>query len=275
MGKKAFLIDADKCTGCKLCIVACKDEHVGNDHMPWTKPQPETGHFWIDVKPLERGSMPRLRMNHLPLNCQHCENAPCIKACPEDAIKRRDDGLVWIDATACTGCGLCQPACPYDVIYMNAELAVAQKCTGCAHRVDEGALPRCAEICPHEAILFGDETDAIFAAGGKPLDVFHPEYQAAPRVFWKGLPTPWIAGTVVDPDADEALSGVAVTAHDLFESGSVTVQSDGFGDFWVRGMARGRKYRVEISKAGYQDQTAIVTTDGDQDLGTVYLKKAR
>ena len=275
MGKKNFLIDVDKCTGCKLCIVACKDEHVGSAYPPWTKPQPDTGQFWIDVVSLERGETPRVRVSHLPLLCQHCENAPCITACPEDAIKRRDDGLVWIDPASCTGCGLCQKACPYNVIYMNDDLGIAQKCTGCAHRVDEGAPPRCVEVCPHDAILFGDEADAIFkdAEGGKPLEVYHPEYMAEPRVYWKGLPKPWIAGTVIDAAKDEVISGVAITSLDLFGNGCVTVLSDEFGDFWIRDLEKDRKYRVEIKKDGYAAVLDIVTTDGDRDLGTIRLKK--
>ncbi len=268
MGKKTFLIDVDKCTGCKLCMIVCKDEHVESSYSPWTKPQPDTGQFWMDVKSLERGRVPRVRMSYLPVLCQHCENAPCVKACPDDAIKTREDGLVWIDPAACTNCGLCQPACPYDVIYMNDELGIAQKCTGCTHRVDEGALPRCADVCPHEAIVFGDEQD------GTTHEVYHPEYRAEPRVHWKGLPKPWIAGIVIDADSDEVMSGVSVTSVDLFESGSVTVHSDEFGDFWMRGMEKDRKYRVEIKKEGYEDFLAVVTTDGDQDVGTVALKKS-
>lgn len=271
MAKKTFLIDVDKCTSCMLCVVACKDEHVGTGYEPWTKPQPETGHFWIDVQSMERGHTPRVRMSYLPVLCQHCENAPCIKACPEGAILRRDDGLVWIDAAKCTGCGLCQPACPYDVIYMNEGLNIAQKCTGCAHRVDDGLLPRCAEVCPHDAITFGDETDTVFSQPG--LEDLHPEFQAAPRVKWKGLPTPWIAGTVIDGDSDEVIEGVAITAVDLFNGPSVTVQTDAFGDFWAHGMKTDRKYRVEIRKAGYEDVLAVVTTDGDQDLGTVVMNR--
>jgi Fe-S-cluster-containing dehydrogenase component len=277
MGKKNFLIDAAKCTGCKLCIIACKDEHVENSYPPWTMPQPDTGHFWIDVHATERGRIPRVRVTYLPLLCQHCANAPCIKACPEGAIKRRDDGLVWIDPAACTGCGLCKEACPYDVIYMNGELDIAQKCTGCAHRVDEGALPRCAEVCPHDAIVFGDETDGVFseAGDGGALEIHHPEYKAEPRVYWKGLPKPWIAGAVMDEAGDEVISGAAITAVDLFEGGSVTVLSDEFGDFWVRGVEKDRKYKIEIRKEGYQDFLAIVTTNGDQDLDVVRMRKAR
>jgi len=269
MSKKKFLIDVDKCTGCKLCIVACKDEHVGAAYAPWTAPQPDTGQFWIDVKELERGQMPRVRMSYLPLNCQHCENAPCVKACPEDAINRRADGLVWIDPAACTGCGLCQPACPYDVIFMNGERNIAQKCTGCAHRVDAGELPRCAEVCPHDAIAFGDESDAALQGG----EAYRPEFHAAPLVKWKGLPKPWIAGMVIDAASDEVVAGAAVTAVDLFDDGSATATTDAFGEFWIRGREAGRKYRILIAKDGYEDVRAVVTTDGERDLGVVALKR--
>lgn len=275
MGKKNFLIDANKCTGCDLCIIACKDEHVGNGYSPWTKPQPDTGHFWIDIHQIERGRTPRVRMSYLPLFCQHCANAACVKACPENAIKTRDDGLVWIDPVACTGCGLCEEACPYNVIYMNAELGIAQKCTGCAHRVDEGSPPRCVEICPHDAIVFADEADGLFAKAAQMLEVLHPEYQAQPRVHWKGLPKPWIAGTLIDAVSDEVIAGAAITAVDLFADGSTTVQSDEFGDFWIRGMQNDRKYKVEISKEGYAAFVAVVTTAGEQDLGNVSMQRTR
>jgi tetrathionate reductase subunit B len=270
MSEKTFLIDVEKCTGCKLCIVACKDEHVGNAYAPWTQPQPDTGHFWVDIKEIERGRTPRVKMNYLAMMCQHCAAAPCITACPEGAIKTRDDGLVWIDPVACTGCGKCQPACPYDVIYMNAEANVAQKCTGCAHRVDEGAQPRCVEVCPHDAIEFHD--GGAPAQGGD-ITVLHPEYNAKPRVLWKGLPKPWIAGTVIDVASDDVAEGVTVTAVDQSDSSQLAVTTDVFGDFWIKGLASGRTYRVDVAKDGFKPVTRTVTTDGDQDLGTIELIK--
>jgi NAD-dependent dihydropyrimidine dehydrogenase PreA subunit len=158
---------------------------------------------------------------------------------------------------------------------MNGDLGLAQKCTGCAHRVDEGALPRCAEVCPHDVIRIGDDADSLQSdvVPDKPLEVYHPEYHAEPRVYWKGLPTPWIAGVVIDPVRDEVISGAEVTAIDLFEEGSFTVLSDAFGDFWMRGMKENWRYRVEIRKEGYEDVIDIVVTNGDQDLGTVCLKR--
>ncbi|MGE3644562.1 MAG: 4Fe-4S dicluster domain-containing protein [Beijerinckiaceae bacterium] len=277
MGKKLFLVDADKCTSCKLCMIACKDEHVDASYAPWTGPQPETGHFWVDVRPLERGKIPRVKMTYLPVFCQHCEDAPCIAACPEDAIETRADGLVWIDEKACTGCGACEPACPYDVIFMNGDRNVAQKCTGCAHRVDEGLEPRCADVCPHDAILFGEETDAIFAqkSGEKPLEDFHPEFEAAPRVKWRGLPKPWIAGSVVDSDRDEIVAGVEVVATDIGSNESFVTRTDAFGDFWLRELKDSATYRIDIRAAGYVPVAESVSLRGDRDLGTIALKAVR
>ena len=196
--------------------------------------------------------------------------------CPEGAIKRRDDGLVWIDPATCNGCGLCQKACPYDVIHLNNDLGIAQKCTGCAHRVDEGLLPRCADVCPHDAIVFADKAGNVFKQEGqaKPLEIYHPEYQTEPQVYWNGLPKPWIAGIVIDAASDEVISGAAITSIDLFNDRAVTVRSDEFGDFWIKNLGKDRKYSIEIKKReDYGDFLAVVTTNGDQDLGTVRLKK--
>ena len=269
MSNKTFLVDAEKCTGCKMCVVACKDEHVDHAYAPWTRPQPGTGQFWIDLKEIERGHTPRVRMSYLPMLCQHCANAPCIKACPENAIETRADGLVWINPAKCTGCGLCKEACPYDVIYMNADANIAQKCTGCAHRVDDGLAPRCVEVCPHDAILYADHSGSTGAVS------LHPEFNAQPRAQWKGLPKPWIAGAVVDATDDEVVIGATVTAYDLFADGTTAAVTDAFGEFWLKGLAEGRKYRIEIAMPGYKSFQAVVTTDGDQDLGTVTLARDR
>jgi hypothetical protein len=147
---------------------------------------------------------------------------------------------------------------------MNDDLGIAQKCTGCAHRVDEGLEPRCVDVCPHEAITFGEVKDT------SQLETYLAEAGAEPRVYWNGLPKPWIAGQVID--GDEVIEGVSVTAVDLAGDGSVGVLSDAFGDFWLMGLKQGRKYRVEIRMDGYEDFNADVVTDADQDLGTVVLK---
>jgi Fe-S-cluster-containing dehydrogenase component len=269
-----FIVDADKCTACQLCVIACKDEHVGRGYAPWSAPQPDTGQFWIRIESKERGRIPRVRVTHLPIHCQHCAEAPCIPACSQGAIKRRDDGLVWIDPALCNGCGDCQKACPYDVIYLNQDLKIAQKCTGCAHRVDEGLLPRCADICPHEAIVFTGGSAAGAAQRAEPLEVYHPEFMTEPTVYWRGLPKPWVAGLLIDAARDEVIAGATVTATDLIGSESVGAQSDEFGEFRIQGLASGREYSLDITIPGYQPIRAVITANGDQDLGEVRLEAA-
>jgi Fe-S-cluster-containing dehydrogenase component len=270
--RSTFIVDADKCTACQMCVIACKDEHVGRGYAPWSAPQPDTGQFWIRIDSKERGQIPRVRVTHLPIHCQHCADAPCIPACAQGAIKRRDDGLVWIDPALCNGCGDCQKACPYDVIYLNQDLKIAQKCTGCAHRVDEGLLPRCADICPHEAIVFTGLPAGAATKHAEPLEVFHPEFMTQPTVYWRGLPKPWIAGMLIDAARDEVIAGATVTVTDLLEPDSVRVQSDEFGEFWIRGLTVGRQYSVDIVQPGYRPFRAIMTADRDQDMGEVCLE---
>ena len=158
-----------KCNGCHTCQVACKDEHVGNDWTPIAKSQPETGHFWLKLEQRVRGTVPKVKVAYRPHLCNHCGEAPCMEACPvEEAMYRRKDGLVIIDPVKCTGCRNCVDACPHKVIYFNEELNIAQKCTGCAHLLDEGwKEPRCVDACPTLAIRFLDEKKA--EEGDRPI----------------------------------------------------------------------------------------------------------
>jgi tetrathionate reductase subunit B len=269
---KRFWVWADRCTGCQLCVIACRDEHAGNPYPPWTQEQAVDSPAWIRVESHEQGRLPRVRVTHLPIFCQHCEHAPCMQVCPHGAIARRPDGLVWIDAGRCDGCGLCQAACPYDVIVVDRRLGVAQKCTGCAHRVDHGEMPRCVEICPHMALAFGEE-DATGDAQERG-EILHPEFQARPRVHWHGLPRPWIAGQLVQKDADEVLAGATVTVHDLFTDQVRVAVSDAFGTFWVRDLEEGHRYQVTITMPGFAPVVLIVPVEGAQDLGEVTLARA-
>ena len=157
---------------------------------------------------------------------------------------------------------------------MNSELGVAQKCTGCAHRVDAGLAPRCADVCPHDAILFGDENDPMFknTVGEKPLETYLPEAKAAPRAFWRGLPKPWIAGALLDPATDEVVIGAQISVTDEKTGVAIKVESDAFGDFWIRELAEGQSYTVDIAACGFAPFSTSVSTRGDQDLGTIELK---
>jgi len=273
MGKLEMIINLNECTGCALCQIACKDEHVGNSYLPWTKPQPDTGHFWIKVNPIERGQIPKVKVTYVPLLCVHCDNAPCMKACPEGAISKRDDGTVWINPNTCNGSRLCQDACPYDVIYFNEELNIAQKCTWCMHLTEKGGIPRCVDVCPRDALIFGDEDSPILKELKSKAEILNPEYEAKPRTYYIGLPKPFVAGTVIDHTTNEVNIGVKVTAIDLFNDEQHAVFTDEFGDFQIKDLKRDHKYAVSVEKDNYEKRTIVITADKDRNLGDIHLKK--
>jgi Fe-S-cluster-containing dehydrogenase component len=145
---KVFVSDVEKCLGCYCCQISCKDEYCGNDWMPYSKPQPMTGQFWRKVEEHVRGTVPKVKVAYIPTGCMHCDDAPCINACTDNAIYKREDGMVIIDPQKCTGQQLCIDACPYGAIYFNNTLNIAKKCTGCAHLLDRGwpiKEPRCVD----------------------------------------------------------------------------------------------------------------------------------
>jgi tetrathionate reductase subunit B len=265
---KAFVIDVTKCSGCYACQLVCKDEHCGNDWTPYARPQPETGHFWGRLNEYERGTLPHVRVSYVFELCQHCENAPCMAACLEvDTIYRRDDGLVIIDPKKCTGCKKCIDACPYRAIFFNAGLNIAQKCTGCAHLLDRGwQEPRCADVCAHGAIKFGDEAelrDLIAKA-----EILKPEAGTQPRVHYIGLPKKFIAGTVYDPHAEEVIIGARCTLTG--SGGPFVTTTDEFGDFWFEGLETGT-FTLMIESNGKSLTIASISTEKDVGLGDIPL----
>ncbi len=271
MAKKTFVIDVKRCNGCHVCQVACKDEHVGNDWTPIAKPQPETGHFWLKLEQQVRGTVPKVKVAYRPHLCMHCDEAPCMDACPvEGVIYRREDGLVIIDPVTCTGCRNCVEACPYKVIYFNEGLNVAQKCTGCAHLLDDGwKEPRCADACPTGVIRFLDEDEArdLISSG----EVWKPELKdrVRPRVYYLNLPGRFIAGTVYDPKEKEVVVGAVCTLTECTTAKVLSTATDDFGDFWFEGLAEG-EYSLEIRRDGtMKSLTGLVTREKDINLGDI------
>ncbi|MEE8122467.1 MAG: 4Fe-4S dicluster domain-containing protein [Anaerolineales bacterium] len=149
-----LVIDLDRCTGCLTCVVACKMEH-GWEHVSGIRVETVGG----PRRDTPAGVHPNLSMHYLPISCMHCSQPPCIPACPTEAIGRREDGIVLIDANRCDGCQMCLDACPYDAIVYDAQNEKAWKCTLCAHRVDEGLVPFCGVCCEMDAMFFGDIND--------------------------------------------------------------------------------------------------------------------
>jgi Fe-S-cluster-containing dehydrogenase component len=271
---KVFVIDVEDCVGCYACQFVCKDEHVANDWSPIAKPQPDTGQFWMKLEEYVRGTVPKVEMHYIPNLCMHCDEAPCIPACPiEGAIYKREDGLVIIDTDKCTGCKNCVDACPYDAIYFNEDLNLAQKCTGCAHLLDGGEwkIPRCADACPTECIKFGEEAD--LAAEIAKAEVLLPESGARPRVYYLNIPKKFVAGTVYDLVEKEIVEGATCTLKGA-DGTTHTATTDGFGDFWFRGLADGAIYSLTIVAPGFAAKSIdAISTEKDVNLGDIALAK--
>jgi tetrathionate reductase subunit B len=180
-GKRyGWLVDVRRCFGCHGCEVACKAE---ND-VP-------LGHYirqtlYVDYE--NHTSQQQVRIM-VPLSCQHCEDAPCIKACPCGALHKGPGGSVQVDYDVCSGHGACVTACPYGAIYLDPVAKQAVKCHNCTHRLAVGMEPACVATCPAQALVFGDLADPHSAisklhATLEPaaLEVLRPAKQTQPRM---------------------------------------------------------------------------------------------
>ncbi len=174
MTKYGMAINKTRCIGCQTCAYACKMQNGVAKDMRWNRVLTEG----CDVPDGALGQYPTLSRTYLPLACQHCENPACQKGCPTGATYKDDQGRVLIDYEKCIGCRMCMAACPYnarvfnweepvhepDFVYGDARVAerakgVAEKCTLCKERTDEGEEPMCVKCCPLGARVFGDLDD--------------------------------------------------------------------------------------------------------------------
>jgi len=276
VARYGMVIDVTKCNGCYNCFLACRDEFCGNDFLPYSLSQPMTGHYWMKVVERERGKYPKVKVAYTAIPCMHCDDATCVKVSSNGAIYRRPDGIVIIDPEKAKGKKELLSACPYRVIYWNEESQVPQKCTMCAHLLDDGwKEPRCVEACPTGALVYGDLDDpssevAKLAASGK-VEILHPEYDMKEKVSYIGLPKRFVAGAVVFGDKDECAEGVTVTLSGGGET--KTVKTDNFGDFEFEGLPEDTAYTVKVEYADYKPQVLKARTKIDVYLGDIILNK--
>lgn len=173
----ALVFDLRRCIGCLTCVMACKAEN-----------NLDNGYSWMKVLTENSGNYPHLKMYWQPITCMQCQKPPCIESCPQEAIYKRQDGIVLIDQSKCDGCQACQTACPYDVIRFNPNGQVAEKCTLCAHRIDQGMEPFCMTECVWKAIHFGDIADPASEVSQliakRQGHVVRPEEGTQPSVYY-------------------------------------------------------------------------------------------
>ena len=177
MPNYGFAIDLRKCIGCHACTIACKAEHdipIGVNRC------------W--VKTVEKGTFPDTQRFFFPVLCNQCDEAPCAKICPTNALFKRPDGIVDLHGDSCIGCRACMVACPYDQLFIDPNTHTAEKCNFCANRVENDLLPACVSVCPTECRIFGDLDDPASEvaqiAQREAIRVRKPEKGTIPKVFY-------------------------------------------------------------------------------------------
>lgn len=135
-------VEADKCTGCRLCEVACVLEHEGFCMTGYAR-------LRIDKDEVKGTDSPRV--------CQHCADAPCAANCPTAALFVDDDGIVQLNVADCNGCRACYEVCPHDAIFFEPSELTIRKCDLCH------GDPACVKACESQALLLVDRRD--IAAG--------------------------------------------------------------------------------------------------------------
>ena len=268
MAKQRYMvIDVSQCHDCNNCFIACKDEFVMNDWLPYSKAQPRHGPRWMNIERKERGRYPRIDCAFLPMPCQHCQDADCVKKNP-DCVSKRDDGIVLIDPVKSKGKKEVAESCPYGAIYWNDAENIPQKCTMCAHLLENGwDMPRCVHSCPTGAMTFytaeKSEMDKIIAA--EKLEQYRPDLKTNPNVYYKNLykfTKCFITGGVLkDGDCAE---GVKVSLKGAEAAEQAT---NYFGEFKFDGLSPGT-YTIAI---GGKDIQTVTIEEESLDVGNITI----
>jgi len=209
-----YALNLSVCVGCRRCAEAC---HQENNH------DRATHNSYIRVFELENGTLdlakgdatydhavPAKGKYYMPVQCHHCDNAPCTKVCPVEATWKEQDGIVVVDYNWCIGCRYCEAACPYHARRFNWQKpqiaaqeinpdqgllsnrvrpqGVMEKCTFCLHRTREGRLPACLEACPTGARVFGNladpDSEIRWVLANKRVFILKEDLGTKPRFFY-------------------------------------------------------------------------------------------
>ena len=153
--RKIIFVDPQKCLACKTCELACAVAHSKSKDLEQAInefPLPEKRVFVEQIPELPYALYPVPYT--LPLQCRHCEDAPCVKICPTKALEKSNDEPVLIKNELCIGCKWCILVCPFGVIKLNREGKVIIKCDLCIDRLKDGKEPACVSACPTKALKY-------------------------------------------------------------------------------------------------------------------------
>ena len=212
----AYALDLSRCIGCRRCVYACVEENnqSRDPQVHWIRVlemHKERGIDFAHSNPYyQPETVPQEGRFYVPVACQQCRNAPCVKTCPTGATWTEPDGIVVIDYDWCIGCRCCMAACPYGARHFNwappqvpkeqvnaqthylgnrpRPKGVVEKCTFCIQRTRAGRYPACVEVCPVGARKFGNlldpDSEIRYIIEHKRVMVLKEELNTMPRFFY-------------------------------------------------------------------------------------------
>jgi Fe-S-cluster-containing dehydrogenase component len=276
-----MIVDVAGCDNCRNCFLAVKDEYIDNDFPGYSAAQPEHGHSWLDIERKERGVYPIVEANFLPVMCNHCDDAPCMKVAKNGAITKRADGIVIIDPEKSKGQKEIVDACPYGAVYWNEEKQIPQAWIFDAHLLDDGwKETRAEQICPTNVFksLKIDDAQMQRMKDKEGLEVLQPELGTKPRVYYKNLylMTKCFVGasvvTHVDGIEECAEGAEVVLKKDGSEVGRAT--TDNYGEFKLDKLEpNSGQYELEVS-SGSSASLSKTFELGDESLYLGVIKLA-
>jgi len=131
---KKLLIDLEHCAACEECGMKCSYMH----------------------HPANEGIVALREFAHFVVICRRCEDAPCVAACPWEALEKQGDKVLKRSTMRCTSCKSCSSACPFGTIYPDTIPYIVSRCDLCLGRLKEGESPVCLQSCPHGGIQYGE-----------------------------------------------------------------------------------------------------------------------
>jgi carbon-monoxide dehydrogenase iron sulfur subunit len=141
------VIKVERCVGCKRCKIECAVAHSKSKDLLAAMQETPRPQSRVAVEPVEKYSA--------PLQCRHCEDAPCVTVCPSGALKKNEPGFpVLFQRELCIGCKQCVMACPFGVVTMDRDGRHVLKCDLCVDRLRAGQEPACATACHTGALTY-------------------------------------------------------------------------------------------------------------------------
>ncbi|MFH1076772.1 MAG: hydrogenase 2 operon protein HybA [Pseudomonadota bacterium] len=169
-----MLYDSTVCVGCKACVTACKESNqlpptFSGPELMWDTPIDNDSRTNNIIKLYKDGTgsvkdSVKDGYAYIKRQCMHCVDPACVSACPVSAfVKDKKTGVVVYHKERCIGCRYCQVACPFNIPKFEWEKTFPQirKCQLCSHRLSEGKIPACCEVCPTGACVFGKISDLL------------------------------------------------------------------------------------------------------------------